>query len=459
MEVASRELDSRVLLAVSALRRGFDVVMGQKWLIERNIEAMPPGVYFSKTLTKRDSKALARARQAGYMVAAVDEEMPGILATGSDLRWISGDAVDCCDMIFIAGSGNTRAFSERFGAGGKVITVGNPRWDLLKPSLRRLYNADVERIRRAFGRFVLLNTNLGLTNTEKGTPEQIIQDQIRLGKLDPNNPGDMAYYADIRRMEDANRAVMVELIRKIPATFPDVNVVLRPHPSERLATWEQAVAGFDRVKVVRSGPAVPWIMACSALLHTNCTTGVEAYALDQPAICVLPTDLPVNERYLSNKVNPTVRDADQAIALLRQILSGEVGTQYDTAMDATFVDAMSHDAQVLATEAIVDRLYEAAMGHQGIRGHEGWKPGRRYKWHVSQKNVRAVLMPELKASTVLDRLNRVAGLLGRDHFATVQQCGAKMVWITSRKVPLTFYGWRTLAELRSKLKPRRLATS
>jgi surface carbohydrate biosynthesis protein len=441
------------------LQRGFDVVMGQKWLIERNIEAMPPGVYFSKTLTRRDGKALARARRAGYLVAAIDEEMPGIRATGSDLRWISADAVDCCDMIFIAGTGNTDAFNQRFGAEEKVITVGNPRWDLLKPSLRRLYDADVEQIRREFGRFVLLNTNLGLTNTEKGTPEQIVQDQIRLGKLDPNNPGDMAYYADIRRMEDANRVVMLDLIRKIPAAFPDLNVVLRPHPSERLDTWAEAVAGIDRVKVVRSGPAVPWIMACRALLHTNCTTGVEAHALDRPAICVLPTELTVNERYLSNKVNPTVRDADQAIGLLRQVLTSETAMPYDAAMGAAFADAMSHDVGVLAAEAIVDRLYEAAMERRSVRGYEGWKPGRRYKWHVSQKNVRAVLMPELKAGTVLNRLNLVGGLLGRNPLATVQQCGAKLVWITSRKVPLTFYGWRTLAELRSRLHPKLLLAS
>jgi surface carbohydrate biosynthesis protein len=459
MEVASRELDSRLLLAVSALQRGFDIVMGQKWLIERNIEAMPPGVYFSKTLTKRDGKALARARRAGYLVAAIDEEMPGILATGSDLRWISAEAVDCCDMVFIAGTGNTHAFSQRFGAENKVVTVGNPRWDLLKPSLRGLYNDDVEAIRQQFGRFVLLNTNLGLTNTEKGTPEQIIQDQIRLGKLDPHNPGDMAYYAEIRRMEDANRAVMLDLLRKIPAGFPNLNVVLRPHPAERLDTWIDAVRGIDRVKVVRSGPAVPWIMACQALIHTNCTTGVEAYALDRPAICVLPTELTVNARYLSNKVNPTVRTADQALELLRRVLTGGSGMPYDAAMGTAFTDAMSYDARVLATETIVNRLYDAAMERRDIRSSEGWKPGRRYKWRVSQKNVRAVLMPELKAGTVLSRLNLVGGLLGCDPLATVQQCGAKLVWITSRKVPLAFYGWRTLAELRSKLHPKLLLAS
>ena len=42
MEIASRELDSRLLLAALALKRGFEVVLGQKWLIERNVGVMPP---------------------------------------------------------------------------------------------------------------------------------------------------------------------------------------------------------------------------------------------------------------------------------------------------------------------------------------------------------------------------------------------------------------------------------
>ena len=53
-------------------------MLGQKWLIERNIEHMTPGVYLSKTLTVRDAKMLQRAKAAGYITAAIDEEIPGL---------------------------------------------------------------------------------------------------------------------------------------------------------------------------------------------------------------------------------------------------------------------------------------------------------------------------------------------------------------------------------------------
>ena len=60
MEIASRELDSRLLIAALALERGYEVVLGQKWLIERNVKSMPAGIYLSKTLTQRDARTMAR---------------------------------------------------------------------------------------------------------------------------------------------------------------------------------------------------------------------------------------------------------------------------------------------------------------------------------------------------------------------------------------------------------------
>src|SRR3954463_6972251 len=79
MEIASRELDSRLLLSVIALSYGFEIVIGQKWLIESNIRRMPAGIYLSKTMTRRDADRLAKARAQGYFTAAVDEELPGLV--------------------------------------------------------------------------------------------------------------------------------------------------------------------------------------------------------------------------------------------------------------------------------------------------------------------------------------------------------------------------------------------
>ena len=105
MEIASRELDSRLLLSVIALTYGFEVVIGQKWLIESNIRRMPGGIYLSKTMTRRDAASLAKARDVGYFTAAIDEELPGLVTKPEELRWIAPEAVEQAETIFIGGEG------------------------------------------------------------------------------------------------------------------------------------------------------------------------------------------------------------------------------------------------------------------------------------------------------------------------------------------------------------------
>src|ERR1041384_3991768 len=113
MEIASRELDSRLLLSVIALTYGFEVVIGQKWLIESNIRRMPPGIYLSKTTTRRDADQRAEARARAYFPAAIDEELPGLVTKPEELRWIAPEAVEQADQIFIGGEGNTPSFVTR----------------------------------------------------------------------------------------------------------------------------------------------------------------------------------------------------------------------------------------------------------------------------------------------------------------------------------------------------------
>ena len=121
MEIASRELDLRLLLATIAASHGFEIVLGQKWLIERNIERMTPGVYLSKTLTVRDAKMLSRAKEAGYITAAIDEEIPGLYVHDKKFWWVSARAVEATDLIFLPGSFNSQGFTESFGlASGRV---------------------------------------------------------------------------------------------------------------------------------------------------------------------------------------------------------------------------------------------------------------------------------------------------------------------------------------------------
>jgi surface carbohydrate biosynthesis protein len=439
MEIASRELDSRLLLSVIALTYGFEVVIGQKWLIESNIRRMPAGIYLSKTMTRRDAEQLAKARTHGYFTAAIDEELPGLVTKPEELRWIAPEAVQQADAIFIGGEGNTRSFMTRFTtAKSKVSMALNPRWDLLRTTFRSLFDEDVARIRDKYGDFILVNTNQGYTNSEKGTQEDILREQVRLGKIDPANAEHMDYVRSIVEMENANKAAIMEIVPGLRRAHPDHTVVIRPHPAERVATWADAFKHDPKVQVVREGSAVPWILASNLLMHTNCTTGTEAIALGKPAICVLPTASAVTRRYLSNRVNPVAPSVEEALALAARIISGAANTVYTPEMLDTFHHAMSFEDDRLGAQIIIEQLVNAVQRRDGFEKTPGtasaWRPDQKYRWHIPDKNVRAELFPSLDRDAVMRRLQKIAKALGLDLMPQVEYCGSKALLIGNHRM-------------------------
>ena len=441
MEIASRELDSRLLLAVVAAARGFEIVLGQKWLIERNIERMPPGVYCSKTLTVRDAKMLKRARAAGYAVIAVDEEMPGLVVHDKKFWWIAPDAVEATDLIFLPGTFNSEAFVESFGLPkGRVKQASNPRWDLLRPELRSIFTEEAEDLKRRYGDFILINSNLGYTNSHKGSSAQMLQSLIDQGKVDPADTELMRQFDDFEVMEQANRAALLDLLPTLARAFPDQKIILRPHPSEVSETWQEWTRGFPNLSIVREGAAVPWIMAARALVHTNCATGVEAVALGRPALCLLPDDNPAHKRYLANQVNPVVRTTQEAIGKIAEVLA-DPDSCYSAAMIARFRDCMSYDEDRMGADHIIadTEAFGIARGgwSESPNSLSAWRPLFGYRWHQPDKNVRGTLFPHVDMDAVANRLEQFGRALGFENRLKIETCGTKVLLVSSRPLALS----------------------
>jgi surface carbohydrate biosynthesis protein len=443
MEIASRELDSRLLLAAFALERGYEIVLGQKWLIERNVESMPPGIYLSKTLTQRDARTMARVRDRGFIVAAIDEEVPGLVAKPNELRWVSDEAIGIADFVFVGGDNNVSAYRQRFPtAAERIVPCLNPRWDLLKADARGIYAEEAARIRERYGRFVLINTNLGFTNSEKGDAKVMVEDQARSGKLDMSDPAVRHFVDEFLRMERDNFSAVKRLVQSILDDVPGVSIVLRPHPSERIDTWMNAFPANPRLAVVREGAPIPWILASEALVHTNCTTGVEAIALDHPALCMVASNSFVLGRYLANRVNPLAQGPDVALDMLKQHIAGTQRIGYTAEMRALFERSMSFDADRPGAMQIVEQLAAerdrrsqstAAMPEDRSQ----WMPGRNYKWTIRDKNVRGTLFPNFSYDSVFQRLHQIASQARVSISPRIYFGGSKVALITERQVPLS----------------------
>lgn len=423
MEIAARELDSRLLISLFATRSGLEVVIGQKWLLQKNARWMPKGFWIFKTLTPGDAKHMQRIKNLGHRIGAIDEEMPGIGDSSQPLRWVDKRSVEASEAIFCLGEKHvesmTRAYPEHKE---KLIITGNPRWDFLRPDLRQLYEKDAQKIKQDFGPIILINTNIGRLNSSKASPEAIIRAQIKDGRIDLKREVDREFTDAGEAWERANFAAIAPLARRLSKEFPDHLIVLRPHPTEKLETYEQALAGEKRVKIIREGPAASWIAASDLLVHTSCTTATEAYALGQPSVCFQPAPSLMHNYFLSGALSVIAKSEDGVIDAARSILAGKKDALMEEEWKTIFNSFFAAQTGQFASERIANHVAQALSVNKN-GGPLLWKPGLlfRKKWFPTKFQRR--IFPLQTANEITARLEALATIFGGMSVPKVQQIG------------------------------------
>ncbi len=420
MEIASRELDSRLLIALFAAKAGLEVVIGQKWLLQKNARAMPKGVWIFKTLTPGDAKQMRRIARLGHKITAIDEEMPGLGDGSQRLRWVDPRSVEACEAIFCLGGEHLQSMTRSYpDHAHKLIVTGNPRWDFLRPELRQIYAADAAKIRADYGRFLLVNTNIGLMNSAKNSAEGLIRALTKDGRIDLSRADDRAFVEDLQAFETANFAAAAPLVRRLSQEFPDHQVVLRPHPTERLEPYEAELEGVDRVHIVREGPAAAWLSAADLLIHTSCTTATEAFALDKPSICYQTIPSPLHGYFLSGALSTVADSEDAVIAAAARILASDVDPAERAGQRERFERFFAAQSGPFAAERIASHV---AAGCGATAGPQ-WKPGWRFrrKWRPTEFQRR--IFPDFSAAEISARMATLADTLGEPRMPAVTQCG------------------------------------
>ena len=423
IEITARELDSRLLIAIFAVRSGLEVLTGPKWLIQKNARWMPKGFWMFKTLTPGDAKYMKRIARLGHRITAIDEEMPGLAESKQQLLWVNDQAVEVAEAIFCMGENHASAMAKKYpNHTEKLIVTGNPRWDFLRPELRKVYQEDCAKIKEKYGRIILINTNIGGLNNARASQEALLRGQQRDGRIDLNRKEDREYIAAGIEWEKANFAAMAPLARRLAAEFKDHLIVLRPHPTEKTEPYQQALEGEERVKIIREGPAAVWLSAAELLVHTGCTTGSEAFALGQTSISFETIPSAMHSHLLSTALSAIAKSEDQVIDLAKKILNCEVDREADAKRRATFNNFFAAQTGAFAAERIAEYLAKS-LSAQTTHFGPTWKPGLffRRRWYATK--FQRDIFSSLTATDLTQRLQMFAQTLGDLPVPAVNQVG------------------------------------
>ncbi len=294
LEVMTRELPSRILLALFAAKKGYVSIIGHKIDIISNLNLLPPAFYWHKSLTKVCHRYYGVAHKCGHLNIGCCEETLNIAGTPEAEELIGNTlysgTLDIIDHYFACNAAETKFAKPHIK--GTFHNTGNVRFDIIRDDFFPVYASNASKASKKYGSFVLLNSSIFYLHSFRN-----IEEEMDVG-------AQLSETRDfIMGLRDGEILVcdrMVELCRRIPKET-GLSVVLRPHPHENPEKWLPLLSGLDDVHIDTSVLLPPLVMASRAVLHGHCTTGVEAIVQGRQGFNFAPA---ANPYYLINFLRP-----------------------------------------------------------------------------------------------------------------------------------------------------------
>jgi surface carbohydrate biosynthesis protein len=394
IEIKAREFHGKLWLAAKLAEAGHRVALGDKGHLRRILfEEVRPDLYISKTMNKGGGvhQRFSKIQECGGAVAVLDAE--GVI-NGSKDYWFETrvweELLEYVDGIFAWGEMHVEAIQEGTTFPSEnVYLTGNPRFDLLRPELREFYTEQVTEIEERFGDYVLFNSNFGLVNPYSETDQQEVRAERDI-EIDERK---FEYQS---ALFDAFLSMIVELNERI-----EQDVVVRPHPAENHETYHSEFDDVAGIHVEQSGDVRPWILGSSAVLHNDCTTGIESALLNKQVIAFEP-DVGVprpDETSLPNQISSSAATVDEVVQHIDS--DGEYGMtdeqisklQYKLANVTELaaprmvetVEELTQDSTDTSYPSLsFERQVKSAVKKQPVaphiqrlRGHDGGRTGKR----------------------------------------------------------------------------------
>lgn len=351
VEIASRELDSKLLLATRAAQRGHTVILGNlatlKKLLTKGI--LPSGVFHTKSLTPKDAKIQFHSwlRSIGHEVTSLDEEA-GIACDDYE-SFVStryaAETLESSSAVFCWGQQDYQSLVNQYPAHSeRILLAGSPRCDLWKSQFRA-YWPTIQRFDRPY---LLVASNFGLPLARQSFSHTIrwYRDKNLLStELEKRVYGRAS--ENIRMIYE-----FVQAIRFLSDAIPDLPIVLRPHPWEDPAAWLQLLPQRPNIHVIREGPITPWIQHCLALMHNGCTSAMEAFVAGVPVITYCPFKQDY-ELAAANCIGTRVENSENLGSLVKAMHAGHPAPSETKKASDAVRHRLHYDEESLAADKIV----------------------------------------------------------------------------------------------------------
>ncbi len=358
VEISSRELDSKLLLATLAASRGHRMIVSDLVGIEKGVNngVLSPGIFHTKSLSAHKDKIARHQRMIdkGFLITSMDEE--GNLNDhgyeGDAKTRFSNKTIEQSTAVFGWGTDDVETLKEIYPKySHKIYKTGSPRADLWKPLFANYWNVPSQIPKKPF---LLISCNTGYSNNVNSFGK-LIKFENEMGRYQ-SNPGHLEMTMG-RYAEDFNKMLAYfEAVKYLSTNNNGYDIVFRPHPAEDIEAWKIILNGIPNVHVIREGSIDGWVKNAFAVMHNSCTTALEATISKKPVITyILP-----GQKYspqLANELGFPVKSPEELTKKVNNIFDSSKLSSYDQNSSETLPEIISKKIfsnNELAAEKIIN---------------------------------------------------------------------------------------------------------
>ena len=322
-EIVSRELDSKLLLAVLAASRGHQVVISDSESIEKGVVRgyLYPGIFHTKSITPGKSKIKKHSifKNAGIKITSIDEE-GGLTSADynvmANIRY-SSETFEDVSAIFTWGDDDYETLKKKYpNYISKIYKTGSPRADLWKSKFSDYWSSYRNKPQKPF---LLVSSNMNVCDV-KFFHERVKDDIV--GGYYERDPEHFYERFKVKSNNFTKAAEFIKVIKHLSKNNNGYDIVLRPHPIENINCWKVLLEGIPNVFVNREGSINTWVHNSFAIMHNGCTTALEATILKKPVLTYAHPSFKFNKSFsFPNELGYLVENKEDLLNKVNDIFS------------------------------------------------------------------------------------------------------------------------------------------
>ena len=287
VEMAQRELDSKIKLALELTKFGHTVAIGEKHMAINYALATKGCVFYSIWgAHKKFISVYRKMKSRGISIILSDEESFVTLGDNifTEIR-LNKECLEYADMYMALGKHDANLVSN-VNSALKVVVAGNPRVDILKN-----HKSD----RTASKTRLLFVSPFGFCSHFKYKDKYLdwLIDRNVISRTDH-----IDLYRRYHNFQTKNYMEFVKLMQRCSALYPSLEIVYRCHPAEDSKSIEKHLRGTS-IKVSNESCLSKDLNESSLVIHNFCTVGIEARIMGRDTLAYSPYLMGVSdEQYI-----------------------------------------------------------------------------------------------------------------------------------------------------------------